>query len=174
MRRYSVKMGGKERIVEIDDLNGKLRASVDGVERTLEARLVEPGVWSLMDGAAQTVAQVDGTAPKLTIEIAPPGADPVVIPVEVAPARSPALAALASRSEATAGAASALRSPMPGRVVKILVKVGDRVAAGQAAVVVEAMKMENELRAGRAGTVKELRCAEGAAVEAGQDLVVIG
>jgi biotin carboxyl carrier protein len=63
---------------------------------------------------------------------------------------------------------------MPGRVVKILVKVGDLLAAGQAAVVVEAMKMENELRAPRGGVVKELRCAEGAAVEAGQDLVVIG
>jgi len=41
-------------------------------------------------------------------------------------------------------------------------------------VVVEAMKMENELRATRAGTVQALRCEEGAAVEAGQDLVVIG
>jgi biotin carboxyl carrier protein len=62
---------------------------------------------------------------------------------------------------------------MPGRVVKVLVKVGEKVAAGQPAVVVEAMKMENELRAPRAGLVLNLRCTEGETVEAGQDLVVI-
>jgi biotin carboxyl carrier protein len=62
---------------------------------------------------------------------------------------------------------------MPGRVVKILVKTGDSVAAGQPAVVVEAMKMENELRAPRSGTIRELRCAEGATIDAGQELILI-
>jgi biotin carboxyl carrier protein len=90
------------------------------------------------------------------------------------PARSAAVAALGKREDATGGTGATLRAPMPGRVVKILIKVGDPIAAGQAAVVVEAMKMENELRAPRGGVVKELRCAEGATVEAGQDLVVIG
>jgi biotin carboxyl carrier protein len=66
-----------------------------------------------------------------------------------------------------------VRSTIPGRVVKLLVRAGDRVTAGQPTVVLEAMKMENELRAPRAGTVADIRCAEGAAVEAGQDLVVI-
>ena len=66
-----------------------------------------------------------------------------------------------------------MRSPIPGRLIKLLVKVGDAVTAGQTMVVLEAMKMENELGAPRAGRVAELRCAEGAAVEAGQDLVVV-
>jgi biotin carboxyl carrier protein len=66
-----------------------------------------------------------------------------------------------------------MRSPIPGRVVKLLVKVDDPVKAGQTIVVLEAMKMENELRAPRAGRISVLRCAEGAAVEAGQDLVTI-
>jgi pyruvate carboxylase subunit B len=60
---------------------------------------------------------------------------------------------------------------MPGRVVKILVKAGDRVTAGQAVVVVEAMKMENELRAAAAGTVRTVRVRPGEAVEKGQVLV---
>jgi glutaconyl-CoA/methylmalonyl-CoA decarboxylase subunit gamma len=64
-----------------------------------------------------------------------------------------------------------VKSPMPGRVVKVLVKPGDEIAVGQALVVIEAMKMENELKAPRAGGVLEVRCVEGAAVEAGQDLV---
>jgi biotin carboxyl carrier protein len=66
-----------------------------------------------------------------------------------------------------------MRSPIPGRVVKVLVRVDDLVSAGQTTVVLEAMKMENELRAPRAGRVASVHCAEGTAVEAGQDLVVL-
>ncbi len=64
-------------------------------------------------------------------------------------------------------------APMPGRVVKVLVAAGTRVEARQGVVVVEAMKMENELRAPRAGVVREVRVAEGASVEAQAVLVVI-
>jgi biotin carboxyl carrier protein len=70
--------------------------------------------------------------------------------------------------------AMAIKAPMPGRVVRVLVAAGDRVKARQGVVVVEAMKMENELRAPTDGTVKEIRVAAGAAVESGAILVVIG
>ena len=53
----------------------------------------------------------------------------------------------------------------------MLVKAGDAVAAGQTMVVLEAMKMENELAAPRAGRIAEVRCAEGSAVEAGKNLI---
>jgi biotin carboxyl carrier protein len=62
---------------------------------------------------------------------------------------------------------------MPGRVVRILVKAGDAVAAKQPLVVVEAMKMENELASPKAGTIKEVVVGEGASVEAGRLLVVV-
>jgi biotin carboxyl carrier protein len=65
-------------------------------------------------------------------------------------------------------------APMPGRIAKVLVKVGDAVAARQGLVVVEAMKMENELRSPRAGTVVEIRVVEGARVESQALLVVVG
>ena len=64
-------------------------------------------------------------------------------------------------------------APMPGRVLRVLVKPGDEVAARQGLVVVEAMKMENELAAPRAGRVREVAAAEGTPVEAGRLLVVI-
>ena len=67
----------------------------------------------------------------------------------------------------------AIVSPMPGRIVKVLVTVGEAVVPRQGLVVVEAMKMENELRAPRAGTVVEVRVREGAPVEANVVLVVI-
>ena len=67
----------------------------------------------------------------------------------------------------------AIVAPMPGRIVKVLVKLDETVAARQPLVVVEAMKMENELRAPRAGIVADVRVTEGASVEANTVLVVL-
>ena len=64
-------------------------------------------------------------------------------------------------------------APMPGKIVKLLVKPGDKVQARQGVIVVEAMKMENELRARAAGTVSEVRVTEGTSVEAGAILVML-
>jgi biotin carboxyl carrier protein len=64
-------------------------------------------------------------------------------------------------------------APMPGRIVRVLVRAGDTVAAGQPLVVVEAMKMENELKSPKAGRVKEVSVGEGMSIEAGRLLVVV-
>lgn len=64
-------------------------------------------------------------------------------------------------------------APMPGRVVRVLVRVGDDVVAGQAVVVIEAMKMENELKALRAGRIREVLVSEASSVDAGRLLVVV-
>jgi biotin carboxyl carrier protein len=69
--------------------------------------------------------------------------------------------------------AQTVSAPMPGKVVKLLVKVGDAVEAGQGLIVVEAMKMENELKSPKAGKVIELFAAEGATVENNAKLVVV-
>lgn len=66
-----------------------------------------------------------------------------------------------------------VNSPMPGKVVRVFVKVGDAVTEGQPLVVVEAMKMENELKSPKAGTVTEVTAKEGTAVENGSKLVVV-
>lgn len=63
-----------------------------------------------------------------------------------------------------------ITAPMPGKVVRIMVAVGAEVEAGQAVIVIEAMKMQNELKSPRKGILKKLNVAEGAAVEAGQAL----
>ena len=64
-------------------------------------------------------------------------------------------------------------APMPGRVVRVMVKPGDEVAARQGLVIVEAMKMENELTSPKAGRVREVAVSEGASVEAGRLLVIV-
>ena len=66
-----------------------------------------------------------------------------------------------------------IASPMPGRVVELMVKEGERVEEGTTVVVVEAMKMANEYRSPIAGTVTSVRCAPGAAVEGGTVLLVV-
>jgi len=131
----------------------------------------ERGVWILRHDGQQTVAAVDGSGAKLTVEIRRPGADPLLLAVEVTDARRAKIAAPARAGNDTAPVT--MRSPIPGRVVKLLVKLDDTVKAGQTVVVLEAMKMENELRAPRAGRVSAVRCTEGTAVETGQDLVTI-
>ncbi|MBN2281378.1 MAG: biotin/lipoyl-binding protein [Candidatus Marinimicrobia bacterium] len=70
--------------------------------------------------------------------------------------------------------ASAILSPLPGLIQKVLVKVGDPVAAGQNLLIMEAMKMENEIQAKAAGTVTAVNVKEGDSVEEGIELVVIG
>jgi biotin carboxyl carrier protein len=66
-----------------------------------------------------------------------------------------------------------IKAPMPGKVVRIMVSVGAEVEAGQAVIVIEAMKMQNELKSPKKGVLKKLSVAEGAAVEAGQALAEV-
>lgn len=67
----------------------------------------------------------------------------------------------------------ALVAPMPGKVVRVLLKPGDPVAAGQGVVVVEAMKMQNEIKSPKSGRIAEIRVAEGSPVSANQVLAVV-
>ena len=90
--------------------------------------------------------------------------------VEALGERARAIQELAARSAPPAGPASVV-APMPGLVVRVNVAVGDTVTAGQGVLVMEAMKMENELRASAAATVKSIRVTQGTAVEKGTVLI---
>ena len=75
---------------------------------------------------------------------------------------------------ASAAGAREIAAPMPGKIVRLLVKEGDDVQADQGLLVVEAMKMQNELRAPRAGRVERVYASEGAGVETGAPLIRLG
>jgi len=66
-----------------------------------------------------------------------------------------------------------ISAPMPGKVVRVLVKAGDKVEAGQGLFVVEAMKMQNEIRSPKSGTVERLQAKEGQPVNAGDVLCIV-
>ncbi len=109
------------------------------------------------DSAADVVVHVNGT--------------PVAISL---PHLHASAARRRRRGRAGGTGASEIVAPMPGRVVSVLVEPGDAVVERQPVIVLEAMKMQNEVRAARGGVVAEVRVAGGAAVEAGAVLVVIG
>jgi biotin carboxyl carrier protein len=143
---------------------------VDGRPFTVEARMLAPGVMSLLlldedEGGRQL---------RCVLDLSPEGDAVIVdgdrVPFTVADPRS-----LQSRRAAGAGGDGprAVKAPMPGRVIRVLAAVGDEVAAQQGLVVIEAMKMQNELRSPKAGRVARLAVEAGAAVQSGDVLVVI-
>lgn len=135
----------------------KFRITVNG--ETFEVEVEETGVEGgvVSQPAARTTAPV-APAPRTASAPAPKTAAPA--------APKPA-------SGAAAGAGS-VTAPMPGTILDVKVSVGDQVKAGQTVVILEAMKMENEIGAPQDGTVKEVRVQKGAAVNSGDVLVTIG
>lgn len=109
-------------------------------------------------GQAMLIDEYDAVAP------AAPAAPAVVSAASAAPAATPA-AALAS--------GEVVKSPMPGNILKINVAPGQKVEEGDVLIVLEAMKMENEIVATKSGTVAQIAVSKGAVVETGAPLVVI-
>jgi len=177
---FVVTLGSKTYTVALEDQAGMVRAVVDGQEHVVDARRVAEGTWSLVEGGDARIVDVDGTHPgKLMVQISHPDGDPRQTNASVTSGTpDPRERAVATTSSAggpaAAGGKIALRAPIPGKLVKIAVKVGDKVRAGQTLLVLEAMKMENELRAPRDAEVLAVHAAEGAAVEAGHDLLSLG
>ncbi len=165
---YEVEVDGRRRQVVVHRHDGQFVVSVDGRESAVDAVRVDAHTWSLLIGGASfevTVAP-DGAAGQLAVTVG----------------HVPSIVALNGRRRwsrkddgAARGAGSdRLVAPMPGKIVRVLVKAGDTVAARQPLVVIEAMKMENELRASHDGVVKELTAREGQSVDAGTLLAIIG
>lgn len=102
---------------------------------------------------------VNGTAYEVTVEEVVGGAAPA--PVAAAPAAAPAPAPVA----APAGAGEQVKSPMPGNILSVNVNVGDTVAEGQVLMILEAMKMENEIMAPEDGTVAGVNVSAGESVQ---------
>ena len=160
-----VTLEGREAEVTVHAQGDRLVVEADG--RHIEAdfvRLPDGEVYSLLIDGRSHVVRVSPTAEGLDVELRG-----TVVPVEV---KHP----LEKMLQAASGVRTAARgetvvAPMPGVIVALRVKPGDAVKAGQAVIVVEAMKMQNELTVGHDGVVREVLVAERAAVAAGQALV---
>ena len=110
-------------------------------------------------------------------ELTPTPQQPVAPAPQAAPAPQPAAqpaaeAAPAPKATGT-GAGTAVEAPMPGNIIDIKVKVGDTVAEGQVVLILEAMKMENEIVAAKAGVITGINCVKGDVVSTGDTLLTI-
>jgi biotin carboxyl carrier protein len=163
--RYFVEVAGRERVVQLEHApDGGLRVLVDGREVAVDAVSLASRELSVrVDGRVLDLS-VEGAAPQMGVVASGHRA---YVKVESERMR------LAHGVGQSAGGAHEreVRSPMPGRVVKVLVNAGDEVRAGQALVIVEAMKMENEVRARLGGTVARVHVVQGATVESNAVLV---
>jgi biotin carboxyl carrier protein len=170
--RIEVVAGGRVWAVQIDPAGpeGRFHITLDG-EAPVEidaTGLATNGTtaWSLRDvasGVVSSVAVTFGANGEGEASVAG-HAIPVALPTR------------RRRSRTALGAGDGeqrVLAPMPGKIVKVLVAVGDTVTPRQGLVVVEAMKMENELTTTRAGTVTTVSVSEGDSVEAGRLLVVV-
>jgi biotin carboxyl carrier protein len=167
--RYFAKLQGQKEAVPVDiEPAGENRFKLTHNGRTflVDALTLDHGAVSmLVDGTSYSV-EFDEVGDEVQVLVRGQ-----VSRVDVADERRLRLRA------ATAGFSvegkQVIVAPMPGKVVKVLVKLGDEVKEGQGLVVVEAMKMENELKSPKAGKVVELPAREGTAVEINAKLVVV-
>ena len=166
---FQIQINGRTRnvVVERTAEQHTFRLTVDGVTTLVDAVQTNRSSWSILEpssGASYAVAVAEGTAAgELVLSIGPHRIHAAV------DGRRPRRGVQARG----AGGVQRVTAPMPGKVVRVLVSAGDEVMARQPLLVIEAMKMENELTAFRAGRVTEVTAVEGASVEAGRLLVVI-
>ncbi len=170
-QRFEVTVEGQTHkvVVELDDQGQPAEVQVDGAPCSVQAAaddtfLVRPGgaegpQWSvhLCPGRRPHQASIDGE----------------VVGLELKSAREAALDAALASSGGGAGSGT-VKAPMPGRVVRVLVAEGDPVEDGTPLLIVEAMKMENDVRSPTAGKVGTILVAAGDTVDAGQLLCEIG
>jgi biotin carboxyl carrier protein len=167
---YEIDINGRSRTVAVESDPSGYVVVVDGQRHAVDVTSIN-GAMSLIleDGRSFEVAVAEHPAGSGNLIVHVNGR---VVAAAVGTSRASWAAARQEGSSAGDGPHRVL-APMPGKVVKVLVKPGDQVTARQGVVVVEAMKMENELRSPKPGTVSDVKVSEGASVEAGAVLVVI-
>jgi biotin carboxyl carrier protein len=167
----TVTTGRGPRQVRVVRQGDRLLVTVDGRDYVLDVRQVGEHTLSLL------LAGHQGTARSVEASVSSEGAGAfevrlggLRIPVQVQNGRGPGAR---GRHGGGAGGPMRVTAPMPGKIVRVLVEPGDDVRARQGLVVIEAMKMENELRAARDGRVRVVAVEEGQSVDAGAVLVEI-
>ncbi|MGH8011106.1 MAG: biotin/lipoyl-containing protein [Candidatus Binataceae bacterium] len=164
--RYIATVEGRQHEVEMEELAGnRIRATLGGHAFEADIERVGDSSFSVLVDHRSFDLDVMHEGEEMVVSVR--GALTHVTLVDSARSRKPA----GSRPQAQGRAE--LKAMMPGRVINVLVNPGDEVAFQQGVVVVEAMKMENELKASKAGKVAEVKVTAGQTVEKGDILLII-
>jgi biotin carboxyl carrier protein len=171
--KFQFDIAERGRTIEVQRHASGYHVAVDGRARLVDAVRVGAQGWSLIvrDAQSGAVTSVEAT---VVPQNGNGAVDVYIDGHRITVAQRTGLGRRARAAEGAHGAGpQRITAPMPGKLVRVLVAAGDEVQPRQGLVVVEAMKMENELRAARAGRVKEIFVQEGQSVEAGTVLVVV-
>jgi biotin carboxyl carrier protein len=162
---YDVVIDGKNYRLELARVEDRWECRLDGKEVVIDAVMPRRDVLSILVGGKSYEVKRERTATDLHLWVGPVRHEAVL--------RDPR----SLHSRRAAGAADhgprKLIAPMPGKVVRVMVSDGDGVEAGQGLLVVEAMKMQNEIKSPKKGTVRKLVAAVGENVNAGDVLAVV-
>lgn len=165
--KFVATVDGKPTPVDVSSSSdGCYRLTIDGEVWEVDARLTAQGITSLLIGGVSYVADVTDREGACVVEVQ---GETYVIDVE-----EETRYIIRTRGGAAGGhAGQVLKAPMPGRITQVSVRPGDQVNRGDTLLVIEAMKMQNELKAGAAGVVTDVRVEVGQAVNPGDVLVVV-
>jgi biotin carboxyl carrier protein len=166
--RYDATVGGQKEAtsIEIEPSGPGYKVTVNGESYQVNAVMLEPGGMSLLVDGKSYAATIQEKKDRLSVLVRNR-----IFDVSIIDERRGKLNKIATRFSSQGK--QIIASPMPGKVVRVLVSLGDSVLEGQGLVVVEAMKMENELKSPKAGKVIELNAREGSAVDNNAILVVV-
>jgi biotin carboxyl carrier protein len=165
--RLDTEVDGRKSAVTIRQEGQRVIADVDGRGYQLEFRECAGEYMFIWEGRVFTCRVAKGVESGREVEVSV-GATRYAIVIS-----DPKRLRTATAGGAQAGGAAQIVAPMPGKVVRVLVKVGDQVDAGSGILAVEAMKMQNEMKSPKMGTVAALNVKEGMTVNGGDVLAVI-
>lgn len=165
--RYVIVRDERQIPIEVEEREGGYSVDLDGKLYEVEGAKILDGLYSFL---------ISGESFEVTVHSPKPGLYDVHLydgmrRVELL---SPLEMVLRAESGKAATHGKSVRAPMPGKVVKVLVTEGQSVVKGQGVVVVEAMKMQNELQSPGDGVVKSVKTKEGDSVESGAELITLG
>jgi biotin carboxyl carrier protein len=164
--KYEILIANKSRIVEVQRDGARWQISLDGAATDADAIEIAPGIFSiLLNGESHEIRVAPNPDGSLTIQDGPNEFKAEVADPRSWRGRKQGAAEVEGRQKIVA--------PMPGKVIRLLVKPGDKVEAGQGLLVVEAMKMQNEVKSPKTGTVEKLLAKEGQPVNSGDILAWI-
>jgi biotin carboxyl carrier protein len=161
---YDVTIDGKNYRLDLNRAEGRWTCRLDGREVEVDAILARPDLLSLRIGNMAYEVKSERVANEMYVWVGSKR-----FAAEVRDPRS-------LRSRTRAGddhGPKKIVAPMPGKVVRLLAREGDEVEAGAGVAVVEAMKMQNEIKSPKKGTIQKILVSEGAAVNAGDVLLIV-
>jgi len=162
---YEISIDGKSYRLDLNKEDGRWKCALDGEPVEVDAVIARPNVMSVIIGGQAFEVKRERTATDMHFWV-----KSARFAVDVRDPRS-----LRSRRAKGGGVEGPqkLLAPMPGKIVRIISAAGTEVEAGHGVLVIEAMKMQNELKSPKKGTVKQILVAEGASVAAGEVLAIV-